>query len=105
MHQFVFLLLSLLVQSNLLFKLALVHFHGLIPQVPPDVILMLHRRHHVFEFLLLFVTVLLHQFDVCANSRMRIVEGIGSLVVFQEAVCVLRGLQVELHGEVFVHVH
>jgi hypothetical protein len=105
MHQFIFLLLSFLVQSDLLFKLTLVHFHGLISQISPDVILMLHCRHHVFELLLLFVTVLLHQFDVCANSRMRIVESICSLVVFKESMSILRGLQVELHGEVFVHVH
>jgi hypothetical protein len=97
--------LALLVDLDLLFKLASVELEGLIAELATDVILVLHSSYHVLEVLLVLVTVLLHYLDVDPHSRVRLFYRIFLMVVFQQSMSILRSLKVKLQGQLLMHVN
>lgn len=98
------LLLVPLVKHDLVFERILVNFNRLVSQLPSDIILVLHCRHHVFKVFFLSVSTLFHHLNCGLHSSIGMVDGFFFLVVFQESVGILGCLKIELKGKLFVHV-
>jgi hypothetical protein len=92
-------LATLLVGCDLSVELRLGGELVLSSEALPQLILVLDRLHHVGELLALLELVKPHLLQLESYSLLGILEGLGLLVILEDAVRVLSGLEIVLHGE------